>query len=84
MRVAGVTGLRRGRDLFLGTGNAEDRVQLGQLPLAALGTLEPEAVARAHHRTGLPIMLHSYSPGQVGRQQTADSTRQSGYPRPIP
>ncbi len=27
------------------------------------------AVARAHHRTGVPIMLHSYSPGQVGRQQ---------------
>lgn len=29
------------------------------------------AVARAHHRTGLPIMLHSYSPGQVGRRQIA-------------
>jgi phosphotriesterase-related protein len=28
-------------------------------------------VARAHHRTGIPIMLHSYSPGQVGRQQIA-------------
>jgi phosphotriesterase-related protein len=28
-------------------------------------------VARAHHQTGLPIMLHSYSPGQVGRQQIA-------------
>lgn len=27
------------------------------------------AVARAHQRTGAPIMLHSYSPGQVGRQQ---------------
>ena len=27
------------------------------------------AVARAHHETGLPIMLHSYSPGQVGRRQ---------------
>jgi len=27
------------------------------------------AVARAHHQTGVPIMLHSYSPGQVGRQQ---------------
>ena len=25
--------------------------------------------ARAHKQTGLPIMLHSYSPGQVGRQQ---------------
>jgi phosphotriesterase-related protein len=29
------------------------------------------AVARAHHQTGLPIMVHSYSPGQVGRQQIA-------------
>ncbi|MFC1957495.1 phosphotriesterase [Chloroflexota bacterium] len=29
------------------------------------------AVARAHHQTGVPIMLHSYSPGQVGRQQLA-------------
>lgn len=29
------------------------------------------AVARAHLRTGVPIMLHSYSPGQVGRQQVA-------------
>jgi phosphotriesterase-related protein len=28
-------------------------------------------VARAHRRTGVPIMLHSYSPGQVGRQQLA-------------
>ena len=27
------------------------------------------AVARAHLETGVPIMLHSYSPGQVGRQQ---------------
>jgi phosphotriesterase-related protein len=27
------------------------------------------AVARAHRRTGVPIMIHSYSPGQVGRQQ---------------
>ena len=29
------------------------------------------AVARGHHQTGVPIMLHSYSPGQVGRQQLA-------------
>ncbi|MFC1899961.1 phosphotriesterase [Chloroflexota bacterium] len=27
------------------------------------------AVARAHHETDVPIMLHSYSPGQVGRRQ---------------
>ena len=29
------------------------------------------AVGRAHLRTGVPIMLHSYSPGQVGRLQLA-------------
>ncbi|MBI3040294.1 MAG: phosphotriesterase-related protein, partial [Chloroflexi bacterium] len=29
------------------------------------------AVARAHRQTNVPIMLHSYSPGQVGRQQLA-------------
>ena len=29
------------------------------------------AVARAHHQTSVPIMLHSYSPGQVGRRQIA-------------
>jgi len=29
------------------------------------------AVARAHLKTGAPIMLHSYSPGQVGRPQLA-------------
>ncbi len=29
------------------------------------------AVARAHLETGVPIMLHSYSPGQVGRRQLA-------------
>lgn len=29
------------------------------------------AVARAHKETGAPITLHSYSPGQVGRQQIA-------------
>ncbi|MFC2021903.1 phosphotriesterase [Chloroflexota bacterium] len=28
-------------------------------------------VARAHLKTNIPIMLHSYSPGQVGRQQLA-------------
>jgi phosphotriesterase-related protein len=28
-------------------------------------------IARAHRRTGVPIMIHSYSPGQVGRQQLA-------------
>jgi phosphotriesterase-related protein len=29
------------------------------------------AVARAHLATGLPIMLHSYSPGRVGERQLA-------------
>jgi phosphotriesterase-related protein len=29
------------------------------------------ALALAHHQTGVPIMLHSYSPGQVGRRQVA-------------
>ncbi|MFC1993198.1 phosphotriesterase [Chloroflexota bacterium] len=29
------------------------------------------AVARAHHKTGVPIMLHSYSPGRVGQEQLA-------------
>ncbi|MFC2071035.1 phosphotriesterase [Chloroflexota bacterium] len=27
------------------------------------------AVSRAHHKTDVPIMLHSYSPGQVGKRQ---------------
>lgn len=27
------------------------------------------AIARAHHETNLPIILHSYSPGQVARRQ---------------
>ncbi|OGO17462.1 MAG: hypothetical protein A2Z02_03585 [Chloroflexi bacterium RBG_16_48_7] len=29
------------------------------------------AIARAHRSTGLPIILHSYSPGEAGRQQLA-------------
>jgi phosphotriesterase-related protein len=29
------------------------------------------AIARAHKETGVPIMLHSYSPGRVGFQQLA-------------
>jgi phosphotriesterase-related protein len=35
------------------------------------------AVGRAHLKTGVPIMLHSYSPGQVGWQQL-DILRQEG------
>jgi phosphotriesterase-related protein len=33
------------------------------------GEIILRAVARAHLMTGVPIMLHSYSPDQVGRQQ---------------
>ncbi|MFC1942567.1 phosphotriesterase [Chloroflexota bacterium] len=29
------------------------------------------AVARAHHKTGVPIMLHSYAPARVGQRQLA-------------
>jgi len=29
------------------------------------------AIARAHHATGLPIILHTYAPGETGRQQLA-------------
>jgi phosphotriesterase-related protein len=29
------------------------------------------ALAQAHHDTGVPIMLHSYSPGRVGKRQIA-------------
>ncbi|MFC1942979.1 phosphotriesterase [Chloroflexota bacterium] len=35
------------------------------------GAIILRAVARAHLQTNVPIMLHSYSPGQVGRQQLA-------------
>ena len=28
-----------------------------------------KAIARAHHVTGVPIMIHSYAPGQVAKQQ---------------
>lgn len=36
-----------------------------------MGEIMLRAVARAHRRSGLPIMLHSYSPGRVGLQQLA-------------
>lgn len=35
------------------------------------GEIILRAVARAHLQTNVPIMLHSYSPGQVGKQQLA-------------
>ena len=36
-----------------------------------IGEVLLRGVARAHLMTGVPIMLHSYSPRQVGRQQIA-------------
>jgi phosphotriesterase-related protein len=35
------------------------------------GEIMLRAVARAHLQTNVPIMLHSYSPGEVGRRQLA-------------
>jgi len=32
-------------------------------------TVMLKAIARAHRETGVPIMIHSYAPGQVARQQ---------------
>lgn len=59
-------------------GIAGTSIKAGILKAASdIGGMTPEedivlrAVARAHHQTGVPIMLHSYSPGQVGRQQIA-------------
>ncbi|HSW57750.1 MAG TPA: hypothetical protein VLH15_05075 [Dehalococcoidales bacterium] len=39
--------------------------------VTAEGELMLRAVARAHCRTGVPIMLHSYAPEQVARRQLA-------------
>lgn len=39
--------------------------------VTANGEIMLRAVARAHCRTGVPIMLHSYAPEQVARQQLA-------------
>ncbi len=68
-------------DLFtreIEEGIAGTGIKAGLLKAASdsAGVLPTEAevlrgVARAHRRTGIPIMLHSYSPGQVGRQQIA-------------
>jgi phosphotriesterase-related protein len=64
------------RDVEIGISGT--KIKAGVLKGASdiMGVLPPEenilrAVARAHHKTGLPIMLHSYSPGQVGRRQIA-------------
>jgi phosphotriesterase-related protein len=39
--------------------------------VTADGEIMLRAVARAHCRTGVPIMLHSYAPEQIARQQLA-------------
>ncbi len=41
------------------------------------------AVARAHLQTNVPIMLHSYSPGQVGKQQLAILKEEGVDPRRV-
>ncbi len=50
-------GILKGASDILGVTQGEEAVLRG--------------VARAHLKTNVPIMLHSYSPGQVGRQQLA-------------
>ena len=59
-------------------GIADTNVKAGLIKAASDDTgVTPEqeivlrAVARAHLRTGIPIMLHSFAPGQVGKQQLA-------------
>jgi len=59
-------------------GISNTNIKAGILKSASdVGGVAPEAetvlraVARAHLKTGVPIILHSYSPGQVGRQQLA-------------
>jgi phosphotriesterase-related protein len=39
--------------------------------VTATGEIMLRAVARAHHRTQVPIMLHSYAPERVAKQQLA-------------
>jgi len=65
--------IREIREGIAGTG-----IKAGILKAASdLSGVTPEqtpilrGVARAHLETKVPIMLHSYSPGQVGRQQLA-------------
>jgi phosphotriesterase-related protein len=41
------------------------------------------AIARAHLKTGIPIVLHSFSPGQVGRQQLAILKEEGVNPKRI-
>ena len=68
-------------DLFVNdieVGIAGTDIKAGILKSAAdFGGVTPDgeimlrAIARAHCRTGVPIMLHSYAPEQVARQQIA-------------
>lgn len=39
--------------------------------ITPMGEVVLRAVARAHRKSGVPIMLHSYSPGRIGVQQLA-------------
>ena len=59
-----------------GTDTCETGIKAGILKSAAdhdgvteTGEILLRAVARAHLQTGTPIMLHSYAPEQVGREQ---------------
>lgn len=70
--------LARGFIREIKEGIADTGIKAGILKSASdkAGVLPEEekilrAVARAHHETGVPIMLHSYPPGQVGRRQIA-------------
>jgi phosphotriesterase-related protein len=70
--------LARGFIREIQDGIADTNIKAGILKGASdMAGVTPEeetvlrAVARAQHETGVPIMLHSYSPGQVGRRQIA-------------
>ena len=41
------------------------------------------AIGRAHLKTGVPIMLHSYSPGEVGREQLSILQEEGVDPRRV-
>ena len=75
---AQVERLARGfvRDVEIGISGTNIKAGILKGASDMMGVLPPEetvlrALARAYHKTGLSIMLHSYSPGQVGRQQIA-------------
>jgi phosphotriesterase-related protein len=80
-------------DLFtreIEEGIAGTRIKAGLLKAASdINGVTPaeeqvlRGVARAHRRTGVPIMIHSYSPGQVGRQQLAILKEEGVDPRRV-